>query len=151
VAICGDTGRLQPLQVQLIALRMQGHSWTKCAAHLGISRETVRRWRHEFPEIEAQLREENEYHLVLARERLPAAVDAAVERLRLIVQNVASEDKDAVAAAKLLFDTVTKRAEEAAAGARDGAARERAGPELPAVVECEQFDDLVRPDQHAAR
>jgi transposase-like protein len=109
-AIRGDLRHLKPEHLQLISLRLAGHSWTKCALHLGVDRETVRRWRIEFPEIERQLSEESEYALVLAREDLPGAVQDAVRRCRRIVNDPTAQHSDAIAASKLLTDIVTRQA-----------------------------------------
>jgi transposase-like protein len=115
--ICTDLQPLLPEHLQLIALRVQRHSWTKCAAHLGVDRATVYRWRQEFPEIDRRVAEECADQLELAKETLPSAVHAAVRRMHLIVENAASENRDAIQAAKLLIETVAKPAGSNDAGA----------------------------------
>jgi hypothetical protein len=132
---------------------------------LGVDRETVRRWRHEYPEIDAMILEESIDFLAASKHRMaalmPLADQAVEDALTSTKVVVVGEGADCVpdtlarlAAAKMVRQPFEK-AQPASKVAVTVTSHERALPSTGSarVVDAEpdDFSDLIGPDRHAAR
>lgn len=105
---CADLRGLSPEHLQVVTLRIARNSWSEIAAKLRVDVSTIRRWRAEYPDIDRVIAEECADQLGLACEILGTATKSAMIRLQRIVESPASEDSDAIAAAKVLADLAKK-------------------------------------------
>lgn len=165
-AISSTLQQLDPEHLKLIGLRVQGHSWTKCAAHLGVDRTTVLRWRWEHPAIDQAVMEESLDFLAASKHRMAALMEraddevaAALDATKTIAVGetpiTINDTLARLAAVKLVREPFAKATGDKPRVSVTVNAHERALPSAGSArmvdAEPDDFSDLIGPDKHAAR